>query len=576
MTSPERDRDGGVSAPEIRGALERVVASAPFRASPQLAAFLRFVVEAVLEGQAERLKGYTIAVEALRRPESFDPQTDPIVRVEAARLRRALQRYYADEGRDDPVIITLPRGTYVPTFALRAPVVHPAPPPPAKPARRPVGAALAIILLLVGAAMLWAAVHLGKPAAELDTTATAPTSPTLNRASPGLPTIAVEPFAVVAGGAGRPMPTSLLALHDRLRDALARFDEVHVISTVPGEGGRQAAAIYRLGASAQIHDDDRVTLTFRLIDSDDGAVVWSRQFEQLSLAPDPAPVEEAIVREVTTVLAQPYGVIHAREVGKPDGYGTRDPRYGCLLFALEYWRSYDEARHEPAHSCLQRITTLDPTYAPGFALLAIMYLEDHRGGNPHGDATPPLDRALAAARRAIELKPNSARAHQALMSVHTTRREFDAADAAGERARALNPYDPDVTAAYGATLIARGHYDRGLTLLRQSLRYAPVRPARIDVFLFFGHYMIGDIATAVPYAAPLPGDTYPLGLVARILAAHAVGDHDRARADAAQLTALRPAWRDDTRRELARFFLNAEVVERLARDLSAAGLSSMP
>src|SRR6185295_15459051 len=104
---------------EIRATTERMIMSDAFSRSPQLGAFLRFVVEAVLQGKSDRVKGYTIGVEVLRRDPSFDPQIDPIVRVEATRLRRTIERYYAGPGADDPVIIDLPRGSYVPTFRRR-------------------------------------------------------------------------------------------------------------------------------------------------------------------------------------------------------------------------------------------------------------------------------------------------------------------------------------------------------------------------------------------------------------------------------------------------------------------------
>jgi hypothetical protein len=111
-----------VAAPreeEIRAALERITSSSGFLASPQLASFLRFVVDETLGGNAERLKGYTVAIGALGRPDAFDPQDSPIVRVEATRLRRALEHYYAGSGRDDDVVIDLPVGGYIPTFARR-------------------------------------------------------------------------------------------------------------------------------------------------------------------------------------------------------------------------------------------------------------------------------------------------------------------------------------------------------------------------------------------------------------------------------------------------------------------------
>src|SRR5690349_9085712 len=107
------------NAAAVRAQVERMAVSTVFRNSPQLATFLLFIVEAQLRGQAERLKGYTIGVEVLRRDTNFDPQLDPIVRVEATRLRRALERYYAGPGAKDTILITLPRGGYAPQIGWR-------------------------------------------------------------------------------------------------------------------------------------------------------------------------------------------------------------------------------------------------------------------------------------------------------------------------------------------------------------------------------------------------------------------------------------------------------------------------
>ena len=100
------------SAVEVRAELERILASRCFEQAGRSSSFLRFVVEQTLAGQGERLKGYTIAIEVFGRPPDFDAQTDPLVRVEAGRLRRRLIEYYAGEGRDDPVRLDLPRGSY--------------------------------------------------------------------------------------------------------------------------------------------------------------------------------------------------------------------------------------------------------------------------------------------------------------------------------------------------------------------------------------------------------------------------------------------------------------------------------
>ncbi len=113
---PETSPGGGLDPTDIRAALAQLFASPPFRKSAQLTNFLRFVVEETLAGRGDRIKAYTIATAALGRDETFDPQADPIVRVEAARLRRALRSYYANGGADDAIVVELPTGTYTPVF----------------------------------------------------------------------------------------------------------------------------------------------------------------------------------------------------------------------------------------------------------------------------------------------------------------------------------------------------------------------------------------------------------------------------------------------------------------------------
>jgi serine/threonine-protein kinase len=104
----------------IRFAVEKVLASSLFQNAGRSRALLNFIVDEYVAGRVDRLKEYTIGVEALGRGDSFDPRTDPIVRAEASRLRDRLERYYATEGQADLVAIVLPKGTYVPEFLERS------------------------------------------------------------------------------------------------------------------------------------------------------------------------------------------------------------------------------------------------------------------------------------------------------------------------------------------------------------------------------------------------------------------------------------------------------------------------
>ncbi|CTQ69989.1 hypothetical protein [Roseibium alexandrii] len=103
-------------ADAVLGSLKNILNSPEFKSAPQLQAFLHFVVDAALNDQTEKLKGITIAVEALGRDANFDPDKDPIVRVEAARLRSRLSKYYEGSGASDQVRISIPKGGYAPAF----------------------------------------------------------------------------------------------------------------------------------------------------------------------------------------------------------------------------------------------------------------------------------------------------------------------------------------------------------------------------------------------------------------------------------------------------------------------------
>src|SRR5215813_12027787 len=108
-----------MDAGRLRAQVDRILASAAFADAGRARTFLRFVVERNLEGRASEIKESVIAVEVLGRAASFDSKSDPIVRVEAGRLRDRLSSYYEAEGGEDPVLISLPKGRYVPEFTER-------------------------------------------------------------------------------------------------------------------------------------------------------------------------------------------------------------------------------------------------------------------------------------------------------------------------------------------------------------------------------------------------------------------------------------------------------------------------
>ncbi len=116
-----------LTAESVKAQLERILKSPPLESSPSLCRFLRFVVQETLAGRGGQLKEYSLGAEVFDRGDQFDPRMDPIVRVQARNLRTRLAQYYAGPGADDPILIDLPKRTYVPVFLSR--VSEPEAPP---------------------------------------------------------------------------------------------------------------------------------------------------------------------------------------------------------------------------------------------------------------------------------------------------------------------------------------------------------------------------------------------------------------------------------------------------------------
>ena len=112
-------RASGVSAVEKREVVQRVVNSEMFRRSSALCAFLVYITDHEILGQADKLKEHTIGVEVLGRKPDYLPMSDNIVRVRAHELRGRLDRYFASEGANEPIVINVPLGSYVPEFVPR-------------------------------------------------------------------------------------------------------------------------------------------------------------------------------------------------------------------------------------------------------------------------------------------------------------------------------------------------------------------------------------------------------------------------------------------------------------------------
>ncbi len=531
----------GIGAAEAGLALERVLASEQFRTAPQLSAFLAFVVNRTREGRSAEIKGYTIATEALGRPASFDPQTDPIVRVEAMRLRRALDAYYGGQGAADPVRIVLPRGGYVPAF-VAADAVRAAPEPAA---RRRFGGMAAAALALAAAVLVAALIVL-------------PLRPTRTPDFAVIPVPGLALIEVVASDGESPAHR----FAGRVAEFLARFEEIEVVDLThrpaPARRAVEAPSLRYVLSVTGFSGGDEDRIAARLTYGPTGQMVWSADL--------PASVE-ADMTAISTIAAQigqPYGIIFADLRGREGIHRTAR----CLIDAYDHRTAPSAAGHAAARDCLESID------ASGNALAAIrfhltrLYIEEERRGfNRRPD---PLGRALAAAESAVRASPASARARHALMTALFARRDFDRAIAAGFEAHRLNPSDTVTMGDLGIALIATTRYREGLDLVERALDLNPARPAGADFHIFLAAHMLGEREKAQAAVARLARRDTVLSVLAQIAVADETDDEIEALVQ--RLTQLDPEIARKPAKALERLNIAPEIAARLAADLRRVGL----
>ena len=596
----EAERLDGEPEAVIRFALARVLASDAFRAAPQLSAFLGFIVERAVAGRGAELKGYTIAVEAFGRSADFDPQSDPIVRVEAGRLRRALAQYYAGDGSADPVRITIPVGAYVPAFerldgrsvdaaawrSLAAEVAADTPagltPAPAAPAfgeaaaerrvswRWPIIAALALCIALLPLAAWYGGLFQRQPGMSVGMSAGVAAVPPVGSAAAG----------AVAAPEPRPLePTVLilaipefrddpqLALLARrfsnfLVDALSRFDDLVTVKLPLAGQALPPEADYVFEMSGQVIEGTMESFG-RLRSVRDGRIVWSASSTRPLRAEDPELA--TVARRLATRLAEPFGIIHADIRQNPDS-GPMP----CIYKAIDFRRMMAQADHLAARTCLQALIRQDPTFYPAWAQLSFLSLFEFNFGF-NSLPEPPLERALSEALTAVRLAPSSARAQQVLMVALFARGATEEALRAGRQAMARNPNDSDIIATLGARYIQLNRPAEGLPLIEKAIAVSAGRPPSYDFFAMLGAHLLGARKVARGYGEFLGVSSHPYVLLGRALMAADKGNGEEKAEALAGLRVHHPAFVADPRLWLQRRGFCDEVIDRMLSDLALAG-----
>ncbi|RWO87289.1 hypothetical protein [Mesorhizobium sp.] len=582
------------AAPAVRETLERLLASQTFGRSERARKLLRYLVEREQAGEADRLKGFSIAMDVFGKDGDFDPSTDAVVRVQAGRLRELLQHYFANEGIAEPVRIAIPRGGYVPAYELNA-------------IRLPDIAESVPELRLDGAASTDRSNEAGTGMLEAMSLASVPSSPApsvarhlrffwmaiaLVIAMLGVLILRQGSTALLAGG---DISATEIAGATASITASARADalpQVYIGLKADGPDASRVAASLRAGLSGfdtidfigrdTVGDpaDDATSFIFDVLSGPDagditielqsmasGRVLLSRNLTPADSAP--AAVEDRIADMLSSALPA-SGTIYnyIEQTGTPNGLTQ------CLLLNGKYYLDQNARTHEAAYRCLEKLANGGTKSSLVYSELASLHLEavsDHYAYPPNAT----IETAVEFAHRGVQMGPTSPYAHRSYGYVSSRLGNTDEAIRWMRKAYELNPYDLGMAAAYGYGLIFAGRYAEGTPILDHAAETFSGHPTWWDYGLFVGELMLGDMNKAVAASMALRTTaTKSHYLAARLIGAKAAGQDHLVSTLLKQLTTEFPKFAADPRATFVERKYPADLTDRLVQALRAAGLGS--
>jgi adenylate cyclase len=562
------------TANEVRAALERILHSRCFEHAGRASDFLRFVVGQTVAGVGERLKGYTIAVEVFGRSPDFDAQSDPLVRVEALRLRQRLTEYYAGEGAGDPVKLDLPRGGYAvkASYANNEPLQAAADASASLPAARRLSALLdahartasvaAALLLMAATAVItvqWQA-SMAEQAQQQDR---APERAHRTK-------IAVVPLENLSG-----TPDFDRLAAGLTEEIMLRLDDLDlfVIATQAKWYGPGAPLDGMLGTehsyvlTGSVRDQTAgVRITVRIIEAKTGAQIWSTAYDEPPSIEQQPALQGKIARDVAAAAA-PFGPVFDAELALARRTAHQLELPDCQTRYRAFRRATDPALFPEAFACFQSVVQRRPELSQAWAGLAMVFVDEHMFHEGDGES---LNRARAAVATALRLDGTNLLANAAL-----TRIQYYSGDpefvSTAERTLALDPRNPEMLGLLGILLAAYGDPVHGTELIAQAHALSPQPRPMFNLGLVFAYLQEDNGCAALPVAKGLDAPKWFIAPMVTAAAAGLCGDREAAADARLRLLAISPRFETEFRALIEVWRFDPRLRAALTRGLSKAG-----
>ncbi len=561
----------GVTELEAQMELDRLLADSQFHSTERNRNFLRFVAKEMFEGRGGAVKAYTIAVDVFGRPSSFDPTTDPIVRIEATRLRASLAQYYESRAEEGSVRIELPRGRYIPVFTKAPPQGDNLDDVDAADEPRFEG-------LYSG---WWNTAS--KRSFIVSVIAVAAAFVTIWLVSAKSPVFSDKPsVAVEMKLAGNQTDIEAGLIRDYLMIALSQFQTLKLAAgqtpdVVAAGAAQSAPGPLSFNSAQRTTSPYHVILKYHPADAD--RAVWWQIVNPVTGEALHSGVERVLVdkksetdvrRELVTNLATRFagtrGAINsielARELTAPT-FGN-----GCILRSAVAVEQFNADELWEAKTCLDATLLAAPNDPDVNAELAIVLLELEA---PEVSAELTA-RALALANRSVTLAPTSDRASYAQMLALFRTGQMEAAFASGYRAMSLNPNNSVIPARLGSLLFAHGRWAEGAGLAIKAGMIENVPNTDTGLTLALDAYRRGEFAEALLRVQQMGRSDNYVANILEIAASGQLEEAGSAKDAAHRVSSYREHFWTSFRADMtARHYVPA-LIDQLAAGLIKAGV----
>ena len=419
-----------ISADSIRTQLQRILASHEFTATESQRKFLNFVVLETLSGNSDEIKGFTVATCVFGRGDDFDQGIDPIVSIQANKLRRALERYYLVAGHSDPVYIDIPKGTYIPVFTKQSP-------------HTPLTESRVVRAKISGVDESW-------------------------------PTILIRPFLNLTGNVSLDWLGPGFA--SELRMEMTGHRDIQVLKGIPDGGNKRAAdTIARFELDGEILNDiEGIKVIVTLTDTLSNLQLWSKG---LNCGSDPLQLvafQKKIVQTVAAQIGCEQGVIANKILTESTDKGPEQLKtYEAILRFLEYSQDPTEERFTHALYALEHAKKLEPLCSKVWSMLARLYIITYSLEIPGFVLGDAKNKAVSYAEKGARLAPDSQFTRAILAFVRLLTNETSAAKKEVQLAYALHPDSVVLLDTLGYVMALSGDWEQGTELIRKAIKRNP-------------------------------------------------------------------------------------------------------